>query len=218
MPLLTTLTALAIVGLAWTPAAARAQQAPVAPLKIVAFGDSLTSGHRLGAKDAYPAILNDILHEQGLPFAVVNHGVSGDTTSRALRRLQAALDERPQILIVALGANDGLGGIAVPQVRRNLEQIIEAAQAQSIKVLLVGMEALPVHGWQYTLDFHQIFPQLAAKYGVPLVPFMLTGVIGNPDLISADGVHPNAAGAKVIAANIWPHLRPLAEGVVGAAR
>lgn len=187
------------------------------PLKIVAFGDSLTSGHRLGARFAYPVILASRLHEAGLPYTVVNHGVSGDTTARALRRLKAALDERPQILIVALGANDGLTGVPVAQVRRNLEEIIEAAQARNIKVLLCGMEALPLYGWQYTVDFHQIFPALAAKYQVPLVPFLLDRVIGDRDLMSADGIHPNAEGATVLAGNIWPYLLPLAQSAATAA-
>jgi acyl-CoA thioesterase I len=188
-----------------------------APLKIVAFGDSLTSGHRLGPKLAYPAILATRLEETGLPYSVVNHGVSGDTTARALRRLKSALAEQPQILIVALGANDGLTGVPVAQVRRNLEEIIETAQSRGVKVLLCGMEALPLYGWQYTVDFHQIFPALAAMYHVPLVPFLLDGVIGDRTLMSEDGIHPNAQGARVLADNIWPYLLPLARSVAIAA-
>lgn len=183
-------------------------------LTIVALGDSLTSGHRLPRLQAYPALLERRLHDAGLPFTVLNHGVNGDTTAGAARRLDAALAENPQILIVALGANDGLRGVPVSQVRANLARIIEGAQARGVSVLLVGMEALPLHGWQYTIDFHHVFPELAAKYGVPLVPFMLDGVLGNPDLMSADGIHPNAAGASAIAANIWPQLQPLASGLV----
>jgi acyl-CoA thioesterase-1 len=191
------------------------EQTPVrSALKIVAFGDSLTSGHRLPESDAYPAILERSLRESGLPFTVVNHGVNGDTTAGALRRLDLALAEKPQILIVAFGANDGLRGVPVKQVRANLEKIIERAQDDDIEVLLVGMEALPLYGWQYTIDFHHVFPELAAKYGVPLVPFMLNGVLGNPDLMAQDGIHPNAAGAKLIAGNIWSVLHPLAQSLV----
>jgi acyl-CoA thioesterase I len=186
-------------------------------LKIVALGDSLTSGHRLPKDDAYPSLLEKALEDAGLPFTVVNHGVNGDTTAGGVRRLEAALAERPQILIVAFGANDGLRGVPVTQVRANLARIIETAQARGVSVLLVGMEALPLYGWQYTIDFHNLFPELAAKYNVPLVPFMLNGVLGNPDLMSQDGVHPNAAGAKIIAANIWSELRPLAQSLVAAA-
>ena len=153
-----------------------------------------------------------------MPFRVVNHGVNGDTTSGALRRLDAALAENPHILIVALGANDGLRGVPVPTVLGNLERIIEAAQARNVAVLLVGMEALPLYGWQYTIDFHHVFPELAAKYDVPLVQFMLNGVLGNADLMSPDGIHPNAAGAKAIAANILPYLKPLAAQLAAGTR
>ncbi len=186
-------------------------------MKIVAFGDSLTSGHRLPKTDAYPAVLERSLRESGLPFTVINYGLSSDTTAGALRRLDAALAERPQILILAFGANDGLRGVPVKQVRGNLEKIIEKAQDQDVKVLLVGMEALPIYGWQYTVDFHHVFPELAEKYDVPLVPFMLDGVLGNPDLMSPDGIHPNAAGARLIAGNIWTALRPLAQSLVATA-
>jgi acyl-CoA thioesterase-1 len=174
------------------PAADRTAHA----LTIVAFGDSLTSGHRLGPNSAYPSILETRLKTAGLPFTVVNKGISGDTSGRALRRLKAALDEQPQILI--------------------LEEIITTAQAQGVQVLLCGMEALPLYGWQYTVAFHQVYPGLAQQYKVPLVPFLLDGVIGNSDLMSADGIHPNAEGARVLAGNIWPYLRPLADAAVKA--
>jgi acyl-CoA thioesterase-1 len=184
--------------------------------KIVALGDSLTSGHGIGRAQAYPVHLERSLREAGLPFVVVNHGVSGDTTAGGLRRLDAALDEKPRILIVALGANDGLRGRPVAEVRRNLEQVIETAQARGVTVLLCGMDALPLYGWQYTIDFHQLYPALAEKYGVPLVPFLLSGVFGNEAMLLDDMVHPNAAGARTIAANIWPYLQPLAAGLVSA--
>jgi len=183
------------------------------PLKIVAFGDSLTSGHKLPEKDAYPAVIQKKLKAAGLPFAVINEGVSGDTTAGALRRLDRALEVKPQIVIVELGVNDGLRGIPVPQVRANLEKIIAAAQAQHADVLLCAMEALPFNGWQYTIEFHRMYEELAAKYGVPLVPFLMNGVLGNPDLISDDGVHPNAAGARYIAETVWEYLEPMARTV-----
>ena len=213
MPILLTVIALALVGAAGAPAAAPKDRS----LKIVALGDSLTSGHRLPRGDAYPALLEKALEDAGLPFDVVNHGVNGDTTAGGVRRLAAALDEKPQILIVAFGANDGLRGVPVAQVRANLAKIIETAQARGVSVLLVGMEALPIYGWQYTIDFHNLWPELAAKYKVPLVPFILDGVLGNPDLMSPDGIHPNAAGARLIASNIWTTLRPLAQSLAAAA-
>jgi acyl-CoA thioesterase-1 len=183
-------------------------------LKIVALGDSLTSGHGIGKSQAYPAVLERSLREATLPFTVVNHGVSGDTTAGGVRRIEAALAENPDILILALGANDGLRGVPVPAVRRNLEQAIEAAQARGVRVLLCGMDALPLYGWQYTMDFHQIYPELAAKYNVPLVPFLLAGVVANQAMLLPDMVHPNAAGARAIAANIFPYLQELAAGLV----
>src|SRR4051812_29203022 len=204
--------------------AASSRAAGVAPapgrmahaLKIVAFGDSLTSGHRLGPNSAYPSILESRLKTAGLPFPVVNKGISGDTSGRALRRLKAALDERPQILIVALGGDVGLTGVPVAELRRNLEGVITTAPPHSGQVLLCGMEALPLYGWQYTVEFHQVYPGLAQKYQVPLVPFLLDRVNGNADLMSSDGIHPNAEGARELADNIWPYLRPLAEAAVKA--
>ncbi len=185
------------------------------PLRIVALGDSLTSGKGLSKDKAYPALLEKTLKDAGLPFHVSNYGISGDTTTGALRRLPAALDEHPSIMIVALGANDGLRGVPVATVRANLETIIEKAQAQNIQVLLCAMEALPVLGWQYTIDFHNLYPQLAAKYHLPLVPFIMTGVLGNQQMVLPDGIHPNEAGAAQIAATIWPYLQPIAQLVAG---
>ncbi len=192
-------------------ATAPSQIAAIArPLRIVALGDSLTSGHGLSKEEAYPAVLERTLQSAGLPFTVVNHGVSGDTTTEGLRRLGAALDEQPSILIVALGANDGLKGIPVSEARANLEKIIETAQSRGVEVLLCAMETVPLQGLQYFLEFHQLFPQLAAKYNLPLVPFILSGVLGDRRLMLPDGVHPNAAGATQMARTIWPYLQPLA--------
>ena len=199
-------TAALLAGSAGLPSVSAAE-----PVRIVALGDSLTSGHRLPQTDAYPARLEEALKDDGVDAVVINHGVSGDTSAGGLRLLGAALADRPDIMIVALGINDGLRGVPVATVRRNLEQIIEAAQKQNVSVLLCAMEALPVHGWQYTIDFHNLYTELAAKYTVPLVPFVLFGVLGNADLMAPDGIHPNAAGAKVMAATILPHLRPLTE-------
>jgi acyl-CoA thioesterase-1 len=188
------------------------------PLTIVAFGDSLTSGHGLASTDAYPALLQAKLTSAGLPFTVVNEGVSGDTTAGALRRLDRVLASRPQILIVELGVNDGLRGVPVSKVRANLETILDTAKARGVQVVLCAMEALPLSGWQYTIDFHRMYDDLATTYGVPLVPFVMNGVLGAPDLMSQDGVHPNAAGARVIANTIWEYLQPVARSVAAATR
>jgi acyl-CoA thioesterase-1 len=177
--------------------------------RIVALGDSLTSGHGIGTTRAFPAVLQQRLHAAGLDYSVVNAGVSGDTSAGALRRLDRALDGDVRVLVVALGANDGLRGIPVAQLTSNLSRIIETAQARGIAVLLCGMEALPIYGWDYSVAFHNAYRELAARYTVPLVPFMLTNVIGNPAMMQPDHIHPNAAGARTIADTIWPYLEPL---------
>ena len=200
-----------------TASAASGPTRVAAPRTIVAFGDSLTAGKGLDDDEAYPAVLERMLRATGLSFSVKNHGVSGDSTADAVRRLDEALAESPAIMIVALGANDGLRGVPVAELRRNLETIIEAAQARKITVLLCGMEALPINGWEYTLAFHRLFPTLAEKYNVPLVPFLLNGVIGNPRMVQQDHVHPNAAGAAEMARTIWPYLQPLALQITGVA-
>lgn len=207
------LTTAAVVVSMLAGAGASGHAADTERLTVVALGDSLTSGHRLPENQAYPALLEKRLDDADLPFRVVNHGVSGDTTAGGVRRLEAALAEKPQILIVELGANDGLRGVPVSRVRANLVTIIEAAQKQGVAVLLCAMDALPVNGFQYTLDFHRLYYDLAEQYNVPLVPFLLNGVLGNRELMSADGVHPNREGAKALADTIWPVLKPLAETV-----
>jgi acyl-CoA thioesterase-1 len=180
--------------------------------RIVVFGDSLTSGRGISPSQAFPAILQQRLDDERLDFGVVNAGVSGDTSARALRRLDAALDGDVRILVVELGANDGLRGVPVAQLKANMSSIIETAQARHIAVLLCGMEALPIHGWGYTVAFHNAYRELAERYDIPLVPFMMMNVIGNPDLMQADRAHPNADGARAIADNVWPFLKALAKG------
>jgi acyl-CoA thioesterase-1 len=126
-----------------------------------------------------------------------------------LRRLEPLLAGDVGVLVVALGANDGLRGVDVSTVERNLSAIIDAAQGRGIRVLLCGMETLPTHGWDYTVAFHYLFPRLAQQHAVPLVPFLLAGVALAPDMTGPDGFHPNAAGARRIAETIWPYLEPL---------
>jgi acyl-CoA thioesterase I len=177
--------------------------------RIVAFGDSLTSGRGIGAALAFPAILQDRIDRDGLPYTVVNAGVSGDTSARALRRFDAAMDGNVAVLILALGANDGLRGVPVATLKSNLSRMIEAAQRRNITVLLCGMEALPIHGWDYSVAFHNTYRDLATQYGVTLVPFILKNVIGDPNLMQPDHAHPNEAGARAIADTIWTYLEPL---------
>jgi len=181
--------------------------------RIVALGDSLTSGHGIGAAASFPSILQQKIDLEGFDYTVVNAGVSRDTSAQALQRLDVALAGDVRILIVAVGANDGLRGVPVAQVRNNLTRIIETAQARKIAVVLCGMEALPIYGWNYTSSFHAVFEELAAKYRIPLVPFVMMNVLGNPQLLLPDHIHPNAAGARAIADSIWPYLQPLLKRV-----
>jgi acyl-CoA thioesterase-1 len=179
--------------------------------RIVALGDSLTSGRGIGKEEAYPAVLQKRLEDDGYAYHVVNAGVSGDTTARALRRYRDALEGDVKVLIVALGANDGLRGVPVEQLESNLSAIIEEAQRRDIAVVLVGMDALPVHGWAYSVGFHRAYEELAARYRATLVPSVLIKVMSDPSLMQSDRAHPNEAGARAIADLIWPHLRPLLE-------
>lgn len=176
---------------------------------VVAFGDSLTAGPGLRADETYPAFLQRRARQAGYPHVFLNAGVSGDTTADAVRRLETALVPAARVVIVALGANDGLQGVPIATIRHNLETIIERARSRELRVLLCGMETPPVHGWQYSVDFHRLFPDVAGRYGVPLMPFLLFDVAGNPDYNFGDRVHPNAAGMRVIAENMWPYVEPL---------
>ena len=182
--------------------------------RIVALGDSLTSGRGIGRAEAYPAILQERLRDDGYRYEVVNAGVSGDTTGRALRRYRDALDGDVKILILALGANDGLRGLPVSQVKSNLGVIIDDARRRGIDVVLVGMDALPIHGWDYSVDFHRAYEDLSAQFRISLVPFLLVNVMSNPSFMQSDHVHPNRDGARAIADLIWPHLEPLLKKVL----
>jgi len=145
---------------------------------------------------------------------VVNAGISGDTTARALRRYRDTLDDDVEILIVALGANDGLRGVPVDQVKSNLSVIMEDAQRRRIETLLVGMDALPILGWDYSVAFHRLYEDLAMRFRVPLVPFLLVNIMSNPSLMQSDRAHPNRDGARAIAELIWPSLQALLKKTV----
>jgi len=175
--------------------------------RIVVLGDSLAVSPTLA--ESFPARLQAYLDAAGYRWTVSNAGMSGDTTSRGLARFATAVPHDTDILLLELGANDGLRGVEIATIERNLSQMIERAQAMDIHVLLCGMETPPINGWDYTVKFHQVFPTLAARYRVTLVPFLLNGVALNPDLNGPDGFHPNAAGARRIADTVWPYLESL---------
>jgi acyl-CoA thioesterase-1 len=154
-------------------------------------------------------VLQRRLDAAGMEWEVVNAGVSGDTSAGGLRRLDWALDGDVRVLIVALGGNDGLRGIPPAELKRNLSAIIEKAQGQGIAVILAGMEAPPNFGPAYTVEFHQVYVELTKTYKVASVPFLLDGVAGIAGLNQADGIHPTAEGAQIIAATLWPVLEPM---------
>jgi acyl-CoA thioesterase-1 len=197
------------------PLTAPAPAAPAEPVsarqRIVVLGDSLTAGLGIDRDQAYPARLEQLLKDAGHDYEVINAGVSGDTTAGGLRRLDWALEGNVRVLIVALGGNDGLRGLSIEEMKRNLTEIIMRAQQKDIKVLLAGMEALPNLGETYTLEFRQAFRELAKEHQVQFVPFLLTGVAGQAKLNQADGIHPNAEGARLIAEGLWPTLRAMVE-------
>jgi acyl-CoA thioesterase-1 len=177
--------------------------------KIVALGDSLTAGLGLLEQQAYPALLQKKLDAEGYEFEVVNAGVSGDTTAGGLRRLEWALEGDVRVLIVALGANDGLRGLSVAQMKKNLSEIIEQAREQEIVVILAGMEAPPNYGPEYTTAFRQAYQDVAREQRVLFIPFLLANVAGQSTLNQGDGIHPNTEGAAIMAETVWRALRPV---------
>ena len=176
---------------------------------VVALGDSLTAGLGVAPDEAYPALLEARLRREGLAYRVVNAGVSGDTSAGGRRRVDWVLRSKPDVAIVALGANDGLRGLSVDDLRQNLEAIVRQLRAAGVRVLLVGMKVPPNYGQEYARAFAAVFPEVARRTGVPLVPFLLDGVAGEARLNQADGIHPTAEGQRVIAGVLWPHLRRL---------
>jgi acyl-CoA thioesterase-1 len=176
---------------------------------IVALGDSLTAGLGVAADEAYPALLEARLAREGYAYRVVNAGVSGDTTAGGLRRVDWVLRAKPEIAIVALGANDGLRAQNPQAMRENLTAIVKRLQAAGARVLLVGMRLPPNYGADYTTEFQAVFPEVARSTGAAFMPFLLDGVAADTRLNQPDGIHPTAAGYQVIADRLWPYLRPL---------
>jgi len=173
-------------------------------LHIVVFGDSLTAGYGLSEKAAFPARLEDALQRRGFAVRVSNAGVSGDTSAGGLARLAWTLGDRPDLMIVELGANDALRGLNPQQTRQNLDRILSRLSQRHILALLAGMKAPRNLGEDYYTKFDRLYPELARRHQVPFYPFFLEGVAGVPDLNQADGIHPNAAGVEVIVRRILP--------------
>ena len=179
--------------------------------QVVVFGDSLTAGLGLEPSQAYPALLQQRIDASKYEYEVVNAGVSGDTSAGGLSRIDWVLGPDVRVLIVAFGGNDGLRGLPVEELKRNLGEIIHRARAKQVDVVLAGMEAPPNLGKTYTDGFHDVYVSLAREEHVVLVPFLLAGVAGVASLNQPDGIHPTAEGARLAADNVWPALEPLLE-------
>jgi acyl-CoA thioesterase-1 len=187
--------------------AARAQ---VARQTLLVLGDSLTAGYGLPKHQAFPARLQEALRARGLDVAVVDGGVSGDTSAGGLSRLDWVVGSaNPDVAIVELGANDGLRGLDPKAMADNLDRILAKFQQRKTRVLLAGMKAPPNFGRDYAQDYEAVFPRLAEKYGAILYPFFLDGVAAQPDLNQPDGIHPNADGVAVIVTRILPYVEKL---------
>jgi acyl-CoA thioesterase-1 len=186
---------------------------------VVVLGDSLAAGFGVEPKEAYPALLQQKVDAAGLPFTVVNAGVSGDTTAGGLRRLDWVLRQPADVLVLELGGNDGLRGLAPEATRSNLVAIIGKARAKNpeTKVVLAGMVMPDNMGEAYNRKFQAIFPDVAQEQKVALIPFLLAGVGGVPELNQPDQIHPTAKGHALVASNVWLTLEPVLKTVAGEA-
>ena len=178
---------------------------------MIFIGDSITAGYGLDPDEAYPALVQKKIDAAGLPWRVVNAGLSGDTTAGGLRRLNWILRQKVNVVVIELGANDGLRGIAPDVTQDNLKKMIEGIRthAPDATIVLAGMRVPTNLGPEHTKQFAAIYPALAKECGVALVPFLLDGVGGRPELIQADGIHPTAEGQAILATNVWAVVGPL---------
>jgi acyl-CoA thioesterase-1 len=186
------------------------QNAVAADRTILAFGDSLSAAYGIRPEQGWVALLAQRLPAQGYGYQIVNASVSGETSAGGLERLPRALAlHRPVIVILELGANDGLRGLPVAAMRDNLARMLQLAQAAGARVLLIGIRIPPNYGPRYSEDFARVFPELAQQFHVRLLPFLLKDVALDPARMQEDGMHPNAAGEPAVLENVWPYLKPL---------
>lgn len=187
--------------------------APTSQARTLVFlGDSLTAGYGVDREAAFPALIEARLRDSGRPWKVVNAGVSGDTTAGGVTRLDWVFRSKPEVLVVALGANDGLRGLPVEASEKNLRAILERARKEGCAVLLVGMQMPENLGPAYRARFAALYPRLAKDFGVPLLPFLLEGVAMDRALNQADGIHPTAEGHRRVAETVWKALDPVLRG------
>lgn len=191
-----------------TPAPAPAKPPDGRPV-IVAFGNSLSAGFGADPGQSYPDFLQKDLDERGYRYRVVNAGISGDTTTDALVRIDTVIALKPAIVIVEFGGNDGLRGLPVSTTRTNLEQVIVALRKAGAKVMLAGMTLPPNYGPEYIRSFEAVYRDLSKQYRLPLIPFLLAGVGGHPEYMQHDGIHPTGAGNRIVAENVMRVLAPI---------
>ncbi len=198
-------------------AAVDSDPAPPADRSIVFLGTSLTAGLGLDPDSAYPALIQRKVDSAGLRYTVVNAGQSGESSAGALRRVDWILRQRPAVLVIETGANDGLRGQEPDSTRANIQAMVDRARAQSpgTRIVLAPMEAMPNLGQDYVRRFRAIFPAVAEANGIPLLPFILDGVGGVDSLNQQDGIHPNEAGSRRVAANVWRGLEPVLKKLGG---
>ncbi|QLG46357.1 arylesterase [Costertonia aggregata] len=176
---------------------------------ILFFGNSLTAGYGLDTEEAFPALIQNRLDSLGLNYTAINSGVSGETTSGGLNRLGWVLNQKVDVFVLELGANDGLRGIPLQETKNNLQQMIDLVRNKNpeTKIILTGMQIPPNMGADYTTEFKYMYPKLAEKNNIALIPFLLEGVAGNPELNLEDGIHPTAEGQKIVRDNVWSVLK-----------
>ncbi len=179
-------------------------------VKLVVLGDSIAEGYGIPKDDAFPAVMEKLLHEDGHPeVTVINAGIAGSTSASGLSRLKWQLKDKPRILIVELGANDALRGLKPEETGKNLTEIVELAKQSGIQVVLAGMQAPPNYGSEYSRQFRALFPAISKREKIELIPFVLQDVAGIPSLNQEDGIHPNEKGARIVARNVLKYVKPL---------
>lgn len=183
--------------------------------QILFFGDSITAGFGLEPEQAFPALIQDKVDSLGWKHTVVNGGLSGETSAGGLRRIDWVLNRKYDLMILELGGNDGLRGIDLTSTKENLQGIIEKAQIKypEMKIIIAGIQVPPNLGQEYTTEFQNLYPRLASDNNLDLIPFILEGVGGNPDLNLPDGIHPTAEGHQIIANNLWTILKPVIQNL-----
>lgn len=183
---------------------------PLQAKTLLVLGDSLSAAYGLPAEEGWVSLMEQELKQRRLADKVINASISGETSSGGLQRLPRLLaDYRPDLVLLELGANDGLRGTPLQVMEQNLRRMVELSQASGAEVILIGIRIPPNYGPQYTQRFYSIYPDLAQEYQLPLVPFLLEGVALKPQLMQSDGLHPTAAAQPILLQTVWPHLLPL---------